>query len=540
MPEGADTIRFDRNEVSGASGDLGTPATIPRARLAAFACIGLVFLAILWPERAYVPIWDGQVYASCVIDAARAGLSFESLRCARHPTQAWAVVLAVPQFLRIGDVRLLHLTDVLLGLLALACIRIALQRIFPGPTLGFQLDLVTLACAVHPVVLSTLVQVNIDFGVYVFFFAALAALLWERFAWTAVAGLLLCFSKETGVLVYAVLIALDAAFRAFGGRGDWRDRFRRALRSWVTVLPLVVFVVHVRVWNATHPDPAVWKHGWQKETIDGFKFFDLNDPVFRSYAAGIFVIGFMWVVSGIILADLAAGGLRMARRQPPRDVPGADRVCVAYLSVLTAVLTYLLTSFRTWSNLRYFALLYPLFVLLAFAALVRLAVPPRVRAWMLGAIAALFLLAAFRSADPISSLTYGTFPIGERTMYRMASITASMPAPAATSSCTTSSSPAITTSRTRFSGACDRPTRRSSSPRASCGGTSGVPSIRSRTSARCARSAASRRATATRPASPGWATRESCGSWSSRTTPIGTRSSRSSPARPGMRWAPSA
>src|ERR1039458_7110994 len=137
--------------------------------------------------------------------AARSGLSFESLRCARHPTQAWAAVLAIPQLLRLGDVRLLHLTDALLGLLALACIRVALRHVFPEPALARQLDLVTLACAVHPVVLSTLLQVNIDFGVYVFFFAALAALLEDRFLWTAVAGLFLCISKETGVLAYAVL-----------------------------------------------------------------------------------------------------------------------------------------------------------------------------------------------------------------------------------------------------------------------------------------------------------------------------------------------
>jgi hypothetical protein len=391
--------------------------------MAAFAAIALVFLAMLWPERSYVPIWDGRVYADCVIGAARSGLSFESLRCARHPTQAWAAVLAIPQLLRLGDVRLLHLTDALLGLLALACIRVALRRVFPEPALARQLDLVTLACAVHPVVLSTLLQVNIDFGVYVFFFAALAALLEERFVWTAVAGLFLCFSKETGVLAYAVLIGLDAAFRALGGAGDWTARAKRGMRSWITAFPLVAFAVHVRVWNATHPEPAVWKHGWQKETMDGFKFFDLSDPVFVSYAAGIFVLGFLWVLSAIVAADLAVGGLRMARRLPARRVPGADRERLAYLTVLTVLLTYLLTSFRTWSNLRYFALLYPLFVILAFAALLRLGASSRVRTGALAAIVALFVFAAFRSADPVSREVYGTFSIGEREMYRMASIT---------------------------------------------------------------------------------------------------------------------
>ena len=113
----------------------------------------------------------------------------------------------------------------------------------------------------------------------------------------------------------------------------------------------------------------------------------------------------------------------MARRLPARPVPGADRERLAYLTVLTVLLTYLLTSFRTWSNLRYFALLYPLFVILAFAALLRLGASSRVRMGALAAIVALFVFAAFRSADPVSREVYGTFSIGEREMYRMASIT---------------------------------------------------------------------------------------------------------------------
>ncbi len=403
---------------------MSEPVTaVPRARLAAFAGIALVYSAMLWPERRYVPIWDGRVYADCAISAARTTLSMETLRCAAHPSQGYVAFLAFAQKLRPGDVRLLHLVDALLGLLALASIRVALSRVFPDPKLARQLDLVTLACAVHPVVLSTLLQVNIDYGVYVFFFAALAALREDRYGWTVVAGLFLCFSKEAGVLAYGLLIGLDAAFRALGGAGGWRARAARALRSWPVVIPLLAFAVHVRLWNATHRDPAVWKQGWQRHTLDGFNFFDLSDPIFLSYAAGIFVLGFLWVPSAIIAADLAVGGVRRARRSPARAVPGADPSALAFLTVLTVVLTYLLTSFRTWSNLRYFALLYPLYVILAFAALLRLGASSRVRAGALAGIVLLFVLAAFRSADPLSRALYGTFPIGERVMYRMASIT---------------------------------------------------------------------------------------------------------------------
>jgi hypothetical protein len=363
------------------------------------------------------------VYANCVVDAAAKGFSFESLRCAGHPSQGWALLLAASQVVALGDVRLLHLTDVLLGLVALASIRAILARAFPAPGLARQLDLVTLICAVHPVVLSTLVQVNVDFGVYVFFFAMLAALLHERCGWVVVAGIFLCFSKETGVLAYGLAAGLYVAFRAAEGEGPWRVRVARVLPLWPTAIPLAAFVTHVAVWNHTHPQPAIWKHGWQKGPLDGFNFLDLSEPIFRSYAAGIFVLGFMWIVTAIIATDGVAGLVRIARRRPPRTVPGADQRLVAYLTVLTAVVTYLLTAFRTWSNLRYFALIYPLLVMLAFAALLRLGVSARFRTAKLAVIAVLFLVATERSVDPVSRLLYGTFPTGERQMYWMTSFT---------------------------------------------------------------------------------------------------------------------
>ena len=396
-----------------------------RERIAAFVVTALVFIAILLPELHYVPIWDGRVYANCAIEAATngiAGLSMESLRCAGHPSQGYVVFLALSQLLRFGDIASLHLMNIALGLVALASIRVVLARLIPDPARARALDLVTFLCAVHPVVLSTLLQVNVDFGVYVFFFATLAALMCGRFWLAAFTGLLLCFSKETGVLAYVLMVGLDVAFRMLPA-GTPAARARRALPLWMTSLPVVLFGVHVLWWNATHAQSAVWKHTWQTGTMDGFRFFDLSEPVFLSYAAGIFLLGFMWVVTAIIGADLLAGGVRMARRLPARAVPGADPARLAYLSVLTVMLTYLLTSFRTWSNLRYFALLYPLLVMLAFAAMLRLGVRWRLRTVALLAIGALFMVSVYRSWDPVSRAVYGTFSIGQRDMYRMTSIT---------------------------------------------------------------------------------------------------------------------
>ena len=398
-------------------------------RLLAFAFVAAAFMLVLAPERGYVPIWDGRVYANCAVEAAASGLSFDTLRCAGHPSQGYAVFLALSQTIRLGDVSLMHVANMLLGLVALAGIRLTLHRIFPAREHARALDLLTLVCALHPVLLSTLVQPNLDFGVYVFFFASLGALVNGWVGWASLAGLFLCFSKETGVLVYGLMIGLEGAFRLYESKGTPRERLEQLLPFTVAFAPLVAFVSHVLWWNATHAQSAVWKHTWQKGTLDGFNFFDLSEPIFVSYAAGIFVLGFMWVVSAIIGGDLVVAGVRLVRRLPRRAVPGSDARVLAYVTILTVLLTYALTSFRTWSNLRYFALIYPLLIFLAFAALLRLGAGPKLRSIVLTGLAGLFLFATYRSADPLSRAVYGTFSIGEREMYRMASITGEFSGP---------------------------------------------------------------------------------------------------------------
>jgi hypothetical protein len=177
------------------------------------------------------------------------------------------------------------------------------------------------------------------------------------------------------------------------------------------------------VYDATHAASAIWKHAWQKSSVDGFTFFDFADPIFVSYAAGLGVLSFMWVAWLPIVADAARGLAGMARRLGNRPVAGADRTALGPVVALTLVLTYLLTSFRTWSNVRYFAVLYPLVLVLSYASLVRLGCGARTRRAVFAAMVVLFVVADYRSADPLSRAVYGTFDTGTRRMYRMTSIT---------------------------------------------------------------------------------------------------------------------
>lgn len=402
-------------------------SALPRQTWIAFAIAAVLLSVMVIPELNYVPLWDGRVYANCVMDAADTGLTMESLRCANHPSQGWAFVLALPQLFAPGSVAVLHLTNLLLGIIAVGAFRIVLARVVPDPARTRELDLVMIAAAVHPVVVSTLLQPNVDFGVYAFFFMALAGLLTPVPGGTLaaiVAGTLLVFSKETGVVAYGLGVAAAVALEHHATGRPLRARAGAIVRRGALLsVPLVAFAAHVLEWNATHEVNAIWRHGWQESSADGFNFFDLSEPVALSYAAGIFVLGFMWIVWIPTFTDGVVGLARIAKRQPTREVPGAHPPTLIAVVLLTVILTYVLTSFRTWSNLRYFALLYPLFLMLAYLALLRLRVSARGRIASIAAVIVLFIVADYRSVDPLSRVVYGTFDTGVRRMYRMTSIT---------------------------------------------------------------------------------------------------------------------
>jgi hypothetical protein len=383
----------------------------------------VLLVSIVWPERAFVPIWDGNVYMQCVVDAATNGLNVHSLRCGGHQSQLYMGLLALTQLASPGNLSAIVAMNLALGCGALAAFAVLLRRLLLGETWTLQRALIVTIVAVHPLLSATLLQLNSDFGVYVFFAMALAAIVSRRYWLAAAAGLMLCFSKETGALIYFAALGLHLVFRMLEERGSLLDRAKPVIRSaWPSLLPLVLFAAFLAWWSATQGSYAVWNQGILEHQIAGIHWFDFDDVILRSYAAIIFVLGFAWIPTAIILADVALGAARAARKLGDRALPGIDSKIAGYLVTLTAALVYLLTVYRTWSFPRYFVVLLPLLLIAAFVSLVRLGARARVREIALGAMALILLVSNFGSWDPVSRQLFGTLSLGESSVYDVSSI----------------------------------------------------------------------------------------------------------------------
>ena len=382
-----------------------------------------LLVMLVWPERAFVPIWDGNVYMQCVVDAATNGLGVHSLRCGGHQSQLYMGLLALTQLPRPGNLTAIVAMNLALAMAALAAFEAILRRLIPGENFWVERALIVTILAIHPLLSATLIQLNSDFGVHVFFAMSLACLVYRRYWLAAAAGLMLCFSKETGALIYFVALGLHLLFRAMDEKGRTVDRVKALAREAVpALLPLVAFAGFLAWWSATQPSYAVWNLGIHERPVEGMHWFDFDDGILRSYAAIIFVLGFAWIPTTVILVDVAVGAARAMGKAGDRGVPGVDVKLAGYLAALTATLVYLLTVYRTWSFPRYFVVLAPLLLLAGFVSLVRLGTGPRVRRFALAATGAVLLSANHASWDPVSRRLFGTLSLGESSAYDVSSI----------------------------------------------------------------------------------------------------------------------
>jgi hypothetical protein len=388
--------------------------------VAAVSAALVVFATIVLLQSHYIPIWDSWIYANCVLDAAAHPFRLERYRCAEHFSHVYMFLLAIPQWLGIREVPGILCLNALLGMGAILAFYAAARSVFTGARYRMDCALLAAVFAVHPVFLASAVFVNVDYGVLVFTLITLACLLRGRTWASGVCGLALVFSKEVGVLVYAVLVSVSLVFA-----GGWRplalaQKLVRALRLLPLALPLVVAAIYV-CWLRSRAAPF-WGSLSLRLILEQLTTVKPMAPDTRATLAGIFLLSFSWIPTAFIAADLIARTILWSLHRSARFPEEVHRKNLS-LVLWTAVLaTFFLTRLRSSVSVRYYAVLYPLLLTAFAAALVRLSLRPALRRILLGSLMALFLASAFRTVDPISMRTYGTFRFGEHKMLGMTSI----------------------------------------------------------------------------------------------------------------------
>lgn len=387
-----------------------------RTRRIALACIGGLFVARgLWYWD-LLPMWDGRLYADCLIDALRRR-SVGELNCFDHPTVGFMGLLAIPALFAPTQYGVVLVTNLLLGALAIGAFHRALERLFPGEDRSVERLLLTLALSCAPTLLGNAINLNPDYGVWAFFLLLLPAVLERRRFLVAVVGSLLVLSKETGVLLYATTIGVYVLVFIARRPGDVPGKLRELVTLWPWALPVGSTALFL-VWKLWAGSGRLWKGTRVSGLAGTLLSFRFDDPVFESYAIGILALGFTWVFTVFIVIWYSKRGLDFLFRQPRGEYP-VSAGTEAFVGLLFAASFYLLTRYRTYFNVRYFL---PLVPLVLFAAYVGMSCGLRsgaLRKGVLGLMCGLFLLSNYATVDPLTRKLLGTFRFGEHELLHM-------------------------------------------------------------------------------------------------------------------------
>jgi len=327
------------------------------------------------------------------------------------------------QMLSPGSYPLILIANALLYAAACYAFFLIARIAFPSAVHDVGRGLLCTAFALHPAVLASVVQPSIDLPLLPAFLWGVVFVLRGQRAWLIAVGLAMVFTKETGVVLYAALVATHALLTLFGPGGPARN-LRATLKAVVPLgIPLVVFAGYL-AYRATIPQATVvWAAGTTQESIAKRFIVPRFDRALASFLAMMFVLNFAWIATGVVGADVLVGVRRLVARHRSRALEGANGNAVLFLVVLGVITAYGLTRFTTYANTRYVLAAVALLPLVMYASLVRLGVGAAGRAIVTGALAAGFAMSTVVTADPVSRALYGTFALGDRTLLRLTRIT---------------------------------------------------------------------------------------------------------------------
>lgn len=374
----------------------------------------IVFIGVPLLYFSYVPVWDGWEFARCYMRAAAGG----SLDCYRHSAFLHTLVFSLTQRIDLGNFQLIYVMNLLFGIAGLISMRSLLAHLFSARLSPVNLTLLTFCFGLNPVFLVHVIQPCLDFTLPILLVMVLLCLFTNRFVLAAAAGTLLVFTKESGFMLYGVSVFLFLLFMIFGDRSLLDDLVKLLRKTVVLVIPVLLFGVYMAFIPHTQIG-STWTEGVMKM----FRFYLVKDVTLAQLIA-LFVVNFNWVISAIILINIAVIGARYVKSSTVEAVVQPifnKKYEGVYFSVLFFAIVYFLTRIPFVNNPRYMLPALPIMIILFGGSLINVLRKQALITIALSIVLTLLTVSLFRTIDPLSKRAMGTFKFGSHEILQMAS-----------------------------------------------------------------------------------------------------------------------
>ena len=379
--------------------------------------VAMVYLVISARDIAIIPMCDNAIYFKNFLNAILKfdflpGPSFGAMISSGHPTLGYASYMMLGQFVDYANSTVLNLQTRILTVIGILSFAGIINKLFTGKFLKVDRFLITSLYAFTPLIYGMSLTPSADYAVLIFLCVLVYLYIQGDTILAIFVGLMLVFSKEVGVLLYASFIA--SLFVVLFPYQVWNDqgKFRlkrylvKALRNSYLAIPLLFFLVYILTYHQL----------WNYKSFQGLSeiptALSFQPGTFYEKSIQIFLANFNWVVWGIVILGIGIGIVRRWRGVTLILQPET----IAWVLVLVVTLIPFLVvnfSFQTWDNPRYNVPVIFFELIFLVTVLVITRIKPLWRSGILGGILVLFLLGCFRTVDPILLHFFPTFRVGE-------------------------------------------------------------------------------------------------------------------------------
>ena len=232
---------------------------------------GVAAIALIAPHLGYIPMWDGRAYAECAVEASLHNLAPFYLRCWGHASHLYLGLLAISQLFDHGNGTALIAVNAIILALGVAGFHRLTRVAFPDDAQRVDRALLSAVFMLQPPLLASVVQPGLDLPVLVGAVWTIALLIERRWAWTAVVGTAMMFSKETGVMLYGLFLGCWALWSVRGSRDNLQAQWEELRAAWPVAIPLVVFGAYIAFYKIFRPgQPAMWTAGIDTPLVKQF------------------------------------------------------------------------------------------------------------------------------------------------------------------------------------------------------------------------------------------------------------------------------
>lgn len=355
---------------------------------------------------------DGYIYYHCIRQMKNWRFaSFSQLMLAGHSSQGYSIFLLIGEFLFPDNVYGVRIVHCMMALITVFCFYKITEAILPKADRLEKL-LFTALFAFSPMVMGMTAEINTDFPLLCFFTWMVLCSIKGKKVLQAFCGILLCFSKETGCLLYGFYVLGMVLYRYFKYK---RESLKIMLANifsvdvWLLATGGIMWIANF-IWLAVH-NSGSWGTNLAADVTNagrntGPKINSLGlyaDYIFNKLKQMIF-INFNWIFYYIILACICF--LILKGRKALIDAVKLKGEI--YLGILLSFFGFILYNiiYITYNHYRY---ILPFAFFVSFGIVISLTVlcqRRKLRKLLAAALVLLVLASNFYTFDPFSRLFF--------------------------------------------------------------------------------------------------------------------------------------